>query len=135
MPKSTYVLSFPSLLVGESITYRLVKDFDIEFNILKADVKPNVRGTLVLQLKGKKENVGKGLEYLSSLGIEWKAISKDIAWDKTRCIHCTACTSLCPSDALSLDRKTMKVSFKSEKCIACEMCLKVCSYKAITLDI
>jgi ABC-type methionine transport system ATPase subunit len=42
------VLRFPKRLVDRPIVYRLVKDFDLEFNILKASVTPEQEGLLVL---------------------------------------------------------------------------------------
>jgi Fe-S-cluster-containing dehydrogenase component len=135
MLKRTLVLNFPRSQTKEPITYKLVKDFDLMFNILKARIKPNEQGTLVIQLKGTEENMEKGLNYLKDIGIHWEALSQGIKWDDNVCIHCTACTSLCPTNALYVDRDTMYVHFDHDKCIACEMCLTACSYKAITLDI
>ena len=46
------VLRFPRRLVERPIIYRLVKDYDLEFNILKASVTPEEEGLLILELKG-----------------------------------------------------------------------------------
>jgi ferredoxin len=135
MHKKTVVLNFPRSLTKEPITYKLVKDFDLKFNILKARIKPNEQGTLVIQLKGSDENMQKAFNYLDEIGVQWEALSKGIKWDDSICVHCTACTSLCPTNALYVDRETMYINFDHEKCIVCEMCLTACSYKAITLDI
>jgi ABC-type methionine transport system ATPase subunit len=53
------VLRFPKRLVDRPIIYRLVKDFDLEFNILKASITPEQEGLLVLELKGKQEEYDK----------------------------------------------------------------------------
>ena len=135
MIKRTVVLNFPRSLTKEPITYKLVKDFDIMFNILRARIRPNEQGTLVVQLSGTEENVQKAFKYLDEIGVNWEALSKEIVWDDKKCIHCTACTSICPTKALDVDRETMIVSFDHEKCIACEACLIACAYKAIKLDI
>lgn len=133
MIKKTVVLRFPKSVVKDPITYKLVKDYDLMFNILKAKIKPDEQGVLVIQLKGQEENFEKACKYLQNIGISLESISKDIIWDENKCIHCTACTSLCPTEALSVDRTTWKVSFDHEKCIVCEICLAACSYKAISL--
>lgn len=135
MLKRTVVLNFPKSVVKEPITYKLVKDFDLMFNILRARIKPDEQGTLVIQLKGEEENMKKAYDYLTEIGVIWEALEKGIKWNDQKCVHCTACTSLCPTKALDVDRETMKVFFDHEKCIACEFCLTVCSYKAISLDI
>ena len=47
------VLHFPKRLVDRPLVYRLIKDYNLEFNILKALVTPEEEGLLVLELKGK----------------------------------------------------------------------------------
>ncbi len=56
------VLHFPQRLVDEPIVYKLVKDFDLKFNILKASVTPQEQGLMVMELSGKAENYDKGVE-------------------------------------------------------------------------
>jgi hypothetical protein len=46
------VLHFPHRLVDQPIVYKLVKDFDLQFNILKAYVTPQEEGLMVLELSG-----------------------------------------------------------------------------------
>ena len=62
MTTKRIVLRFPQRLAGKPIVYKLAKDFDLEFNILKADVTPDEEGKLILELHGDKENykAGKG---------------------------------------------------------------------------
>jgi len=55
------VLHFPSRLVDQPIVYRMVKDFDLQFNILKAYVTPREEGLLVLELSGEDKNFDKAL--------------------------------------------------------------------------
>ncbi len=71
------------------------------------------------------------MDYLAELGVETQLLSKDVKWLEGLCTHCTACTSLCPTDALSVERDTMMVSFDTDKCIGCEMCVTVCPYSAM----
>jgi len=44
------VLHFPKRMVDRPIVSRLVKDYDLDFNILKALVTPEEEGLLVLEL-------------------------------------------------------------------------------------
>ena len=46
------VLHFPRRLVEQPIICRLARDFNLEFNILKASVTPKEEGLLVLELSG-----------------------------------------------------------------------------------
>ncbi|MBU2257859.1 MAG: NIL domain-containing protein, partial [Candidatus Omnitrophica bacterium] len=62
------VLHFPQRLVDKPIVYKLIRDFNLEFNILKAYVTPQEEGLMVLELKGKDEDYQKGIKYLESSG-------------------------------------------------------------------
>jgi len=125
------VLKFPQNLVDEPIVCGLVKGYDLEFNILKAHVTPKEEGRMVLEIRGKRDSFDKGIKYLKGVGVGVQPLSLDIIRDDVRCIHCGACTAVCPSGALALDRKTWMVNFRNEKCIACELCIKACPVRVM----
>lgn len=133
MAKKRLVLTFPPKLVEQPITYQLVKDYGLKINILRASVAPNEEGRLVVEIDGERKDLNKGIDYLSSLGVEIQPLAQDINWHEERCTHCTVCIPVCPTEALSLNRNTMKVSFDNDKCIVCELCIPVCPYKAIEI--
>jgi Fe-S-cluster-containing dehydrogenase component len=139
MIKKTFVLSFPEAVVQQPVAYHLIKDYNWIINILRARVNPSENleeeGMLVIEAQGQSGNIDEGLQYLSRIGVRYEPLAQDVVWNEERCIHCTACTSLCPTGALSVGRPEMLVSFDKEKCIACEACLKVCSYKALAISI
>jgi L-aspartate semialdehyde sulfurtransferase ferredoxin len=139
MLKKTFVLSFPEAVVQQPIAYHLVKDYHWIINILRARVNPNENleeeGMLVLEVQGQPTNIDEGLLYLSRIGVRYEPLAQDVVWNEDRCTHCTACTSLCPTGALSVSRPAMRVAFDKELCIACETCLRACSYKAVTISI
>lgn len=120
------VLKFPRHLVEQPIIYKLSRDYNLIFNILRARVTPKEEGELVLELRGKKKDYTEGLRYIEGLGVKIQPLSKDIIMEDTRCIQCGVCTAMCPTSALYVERNTMKVAFNSSKCIACEMCIEAC---------
>ena len=134
MQKKRIVLTFPPDLLSEPITYHLVKDYDLMINILSARVTPREEGKLVMELSGKKKLIDEGLQYLANLGVNIQPLAKDIKWYAEKCTHCTACVTLCPSGALSLDRDEMLMDFVKDKCIACELCIPACPYHAIEIQ-
>jgi len=134
MTTTKIVLRFPPELTDQPVTYRLIKEYDLMVNILRGRITPKEEGMLVLELTGPKKQLDQGMTFLAELGVETKRVSKDVKWLKDRCTHCTACTSLCPTDALTVDRETMLVDFDKTKCIACEMCVTVCPYKAMEVQ-
>jgi len=129
------VLTFPHKLVDKPIVQNLVKEFGLGFNILQAKITPKEEGLLVLELSGPKENYAKGIKYLTEMGVNIQPLSKDVTRDDSRCTHCGACVTICPTGALSMDRATMKVIFDSEKCIACELCVKACPPHAMVVKL
>jgi len=133
MQKKRVVLSFPPQLIDQAITYRLIKDFDLMINIMRARITPKEQGRLVVEITGKKPALDAGINYLKEVGVEIQPLAQDVRWHEERCVHCTACVSVCPPKALELDRAKMEVSFKKDKCIACELCLPVCPYQAMEI--
>ena len=131
--KSTrIVLTFPKDKVDKPIVYKLIKEFDLSFNILKASITPEEEGLMVLELKGESKDVEKGVEYLKKQGVKFQPLSKDVIVNWDRCTQCGACVAQCPTGALFIaDRKTMKVDFDPAKCIACELCIKPCPTRCI----
>jgi len=125
------VLHFPKRLVDRPIVARLIKDYDLEFNILKALVTPEEEGLLVLELSGEQEAYDKGIRYLAETGVKIQSLSQDVLRNEERCTHCGACITMCPSGAFELDPVTRRVNFYNEKCVACGLCIKACPPRAM----
>jgi len=133
MVSKRIVLTFPHNMVDKPIVYKLVKEYDLVFNILQAKITPREEGLLVLELTGKKEQYAEGIKYLKELGVRIQPLSQDVTRDDARCTHCGACVTICPTNALSIEKKTMKVLFDAGKCIACELCVKACPPRAMVV--
>lgn len=131
MTSKRIVLHFPHRLVNQPIIYKLVKEHDLQFNILKAFVTPQEEGLMVLELSGKKENLDKGVEYLCSCGVRIQPLSQDVVRNEEKCTDCGVCVPICPTEALVVDPKTREVIFYNKKCIACELCVKICPPRAM----
>ena len=127
------VLHFPPTITEQPVVYRLAKDFDLSFNILRASVSPGEEGLLVMELSGDEESYDKGIQYLTSVGVEIQSLSQDVVRDEVRCTHCGACVNLCPTGAFSLEPETRKVLFDHNKCVVCGLCVKACPPRAMKL--
>jgi len=125
------VLRFPKRMVDRPIIYRLVKDFDLEFNILKASITPEQEGLMVLELKGNQAEYDKGIEFLLKGGVKIQSLGQDVTRNEVRCTHCGACVTVCPTGAFRLEPKTMLVTFDNSKCIACGLCIPACPPRAM----
>jgi ferredoxin len=129
------ILHFPSYLVDKPIIHKLSKDYNLEFNILKALVNPKEEGLMVLELKGEKKEFDRAIEYLKKERVKVQNLTKGVNLDKAKCVHCGLCVGVCPVGALETDKRTMEVVFHEDKCIACEMCVTVCPYKAMEVKL
>jgi len=127
------VLRFPRRLVDRPIVYRLIKDFDLEFNILKASVTPEEEGLMVLELKGEQKNYDRGIGYLADTGVRIQSLSQTVTRNEERCTQCGACVTICPTEAFVLDPATRRVAFDDAKCLACGLCIKTCPPRAMEL--
>lgn len=125
------VLHFPRILVDQPIVYRLVKDYNLEFNILKASVTPKEEGLLVLELSGEQRDYERGMQYLAGIGVGIQPLSQNVIRNEARCTHCGACITICPTGAFTLELPSRRVNFQAEKCIACGLCIKPCPPRAM----
>jgi ferredoxin len=133
MVKQRVVLTFPKETIEQPITYHLIKDYNLIINILSAKIKPNEEGRLIIEIKGEDEDFERAMKHLEELNVSVQSLTHDVYWDRDRCVDCTVCVPLCPSNAFDVDRDKMEVSFDSEKCMACGLCVKACPYQAMKI--
>lgn len=131
MTSKRIVLHFPHRLVDQPIVYKLVKDYNLSFNILKASVTPQEEGLMILELSGEDADFQKGMKYLESTGLKVQPLSEDIVRNIAKCTDCGLCVPICPANAFVIDPDTRKVIFEEDKCIACELCIKICPAHAM----
>ncbi|MFA5113776.1 MAG: NIL domain-containing protein [Candidatus Margulisiibacteriota bacterium] len=126
------VLNFPKEKIDKPIVYKLIKEFDLSFNIMKASITPDQEGHMVLELIGGAPDIEQGIKFLKEQGVKVAPLSKDIRVNWDECVQCGACVAICPTGALYVkDRQTMEVGFDPDKCIACELCIRPCPPRAI----
>ncbi len=135
MTTKRIVLKFPKTIVDQPIIYKLIKEYDLIFNIIRAEVSPEKQGLLVIELSGTSENYKKGIKYLEHLGVRIQSLSKDIVRDEKKCTDCTVCVGVCPTKALDVpNRKTMEIEFDKNKCILCDACIEACPFHALSVE-
>ena len=135
MNNRVYILKFPKEVIDQPIISNLVRNYDLQFNILKATILLQQEGVMVLEFIGHKANVKKGLAYLKEMGVKVQSMAGNIRRDDEKCYQCGACTGVCPTGALSLHRPDMAVLFDEDKCTACGLCVSVCPARAMAVSL
>lgn len=128
------VLSFPVDATDRSLTYDLVKLYDIRINILKAEIQAGKSGNLLVELEADDDKMEEGINYLIRCGVSVSPVSSKVSRDESRCINCGNCASACFSHALTIGAPNWTLQFNPEKCIACKLCLKSCPLKLFRIE-
>jgi ferredoxin len=115
------------------IVCNLTKQFDLTFNILNATILPRKEGVMVLELSGEKKQFREGVNYLKAQGVKVQNAEQEIKRENTKCTHCGACTAVCPTNALFIQRPEMIVDFDQRKCSLCELCIPACPSRAMAV--
>ena len=129
MAPKKVVLRFSADIADQPMIYKLVKDYDLVINILKANVNPQKEGTMVMDIAG--EQIEAGVNYLRSVGVGVQSLTEEIIQDEGKCTSCGSCTAICPSGALYIERPDMSVRFDSDRCVVCHLCLMACPVRAM----
>lgn len=120
-------------MVHKPIVCGLVKQYDLTFNILNATVLPRKEGILVLELSGSRKNFKEGVNYLEDQGVNVQTAEQEVKRIQKKCTHCGACTAVCPTGALWIQRPEMNVRFDQKKCSVCELCVPACPTRAMVV--
>ncbi len=125
MADKKYVLTFSQQQASSPVTFRLVKECDIDLNILRAEIDEQ-GGKLIVSMSGSMVEIRKALSYLEKYGVQVNELDSFVVRDQTRCTDCSMCISICPVKAYYLDKSTWSVVFEQEKCVACGLCVDAC---------
>ena len=125
------LLIFTKDVMYNPVIFRTIKRYDIMFNILEAKILPKQEGRLILQLEGVQDQLDRAVAYMESEGVKVEVLTDRVKRDEERCVHCGACTAVCKTGALYLDRSSMQVLFNPELCVVCGQCQLACPVKAV----
>ncbi|MGI2335452.1 MAG: NIL domain-containing protein [Dehalogenimonas sp.] len=126
------VLRFPRHLVNRPVVYHLIKDYNLELNILKASISSE-EGHMVLELRGTRSDFDRGIDYLTRTGLIIDTLCREITRNEERCTDCGACVTVCPASSFSVDSTTREVVYDEEKCIVCGLCILSCPSRSMEL--
>ena len=76
MLKRRVMLDYPKELLSEPIIYTISQQFNLVANILRAEVTEN-RGWIILELKGRGDDIEAGITWAISKGMRVEPISEE----------------------------------------------------------
>ena len=77
MAKRKAKFTFPTDLVTQPVIFDLGHHFQVVTNIRRADVREDV-GWVILELEGEEEEIERGLDWVTSMGVRVDPVSGDV---------------------------------------------------------
>ena len=77
MAKRRAKFTFPTDLITEPVIFDLGHRFQVVTNIRRADVREDV-GWVILELEGEEEEIERGLDWVTSMGVRIDPVSGDV---------------------------------------------------------
>jgi ferredoxin len=133
MATTRVVLHFPSTLTDEPIISETIKTYDLDFNILRAEISPQREGVMVIGFTGEEKTLEAAIKNLKKRGVIVESLAQGVVRNENKCTECGACVTICPTGALVIDPASRHIAFDVDKCIACEACVPVCPPRAMEL--
>lgn len=131
--KRRYTLRFSPRMVDKPVVGKLVKSYDLEINILNADVASGRGGKLIVELNGSEESLDESVNYLNEIGVGVSEMVKELTFLQEQCIDCGACTAVCSPRALSLDSEA-KLVYDAALCVVCGLCVQACPLRLFSVS-
>jgi ferredoxin len=122
------LLRFSEPLVEQPITSQIILELKVPINIITAHVNSK-GGEILAEIPD--DALDRTVKAFRAKGVD-VSIPKLIEVDSEECFSCGTCVSLCPVEAISID-KDGSVVFDREKCVGstCSACVDACPTRAI----
>jgi NAD-dependent dihydropyrimidine dehydrogenase PreA subunit len=129
---NTYEITYSTECSGEPVLSKVILETKALVNILKSDIGHD-KGVMVINVIGSAGDARRVLKAFGRYNVRIRKLVEKISLDRDACIDCGACVSLCPVDALSMDKEA-KLQLDEEKCIRCKACVQACPMKALSIE-
>lgn len=126
-----YTLYFNPTITTRPLIYDLIKEYNIEVNILRAEINPGAEGYTLLDMTAEEDQLNAAFTYLKSQGVKLVPSKYQVDIDTDSCVHCGACTAVCFAGALTIAKPDWQLNFNPEKCISCSLCFPACPLQAL----
>lgn len=131
--KKRFALRFSPGLVEQPLVSKLVRAYDVDVNILNADVSSGRGGKLIVELVGKTDAIKQSVAWLDGIGVVVSEIVKELVFHQNSCIGCGSCTAVCSAGALQMDAQ-WKLVYDAARCVVCGLCVNACPMRLFELS-
>jgi NAD-dependent dihydropyrimidine dehydrogenase PreA subunit len=132
--KKKIIITFPPSKVEKPLVHTLIKEYGLWVNIHRAIIEPQKHGKIVVELRGNEDKIDRGIRFIVGEGMNVNELERDVVIDKDKCVDCGICTSICPTNALKLDKETYRLTIDYDECIVCGFCQDTCPVNAILIN-
>jgi heterodisulfide reductase subunit A-like polyferredoxin len=126
-------LHFSRDIVGKPVISRVIGEYKVSVNILRASITPDEAGEMFVIMSGETAALNRAIRFLRKSGVGVAVESRLFSFDEVLCVHCGACVAHCFVDAFTVDAKTARVSWDEKTCVSCGICIPACGYGALSL--
>ncbi len=124
-----FKLKFDSRAVKKPVISMVTLKTSALINIIRAEVGPR-RGELIVEVE---DSLADEVENsFRELGVDVCRLKKKVE-RSDECVHCGACLSICPVEAIVIGERGEIVFL--DNCVLCGNCVGVCPVKALSLPV
>lgn len=123
------LLRFNADIIRRPIIAETVLETGAKMEIERARVEGSV-GEIVVNVP--EDNCREVVNILKGKNVDVTRLDVPITRDYENCIHCGACVSVCPVDAISYE-DDWRVRFSESRCVQCGTCVNACPVRVIKL--
>jgi ferredoxin len=124
------LLRFNSDIIRRPIIAETVLESGVKLEIEKARVEESM-GEIIVNVPD--EGCRTVVDLLKKKKVDVTRLDVPITKDDDKCVHCGACVSVCPVDAISYEYD-WRVKLDEKLCVQCGTCVKTCPVIAIKLS-
>jgi NAD-dependent dihydropyrimidine dehydrogenase PreA subunit len=123
-------ITFPEERVKSPILSEVILKTGILVSIVSTHVDSG-GGEMIIEIMDQYIDTMK--KELTARGAFVTILSALIIRDKTECVECGGCISVCPAEVFAFD-KEWSLTDDTQKCIKCGLCISMCPHQALSFE-
>jgi NAD-dependent dihydropyrimidine dehydrogenase PreA subunit len=130
--KTRILIEYQSDTVRKPILSEAIKTHAVELNILKANINAQMNGRIFAEIDGSSLEITRFMDFMTTHKVFTDIRQSLLDIDFAKCQLCHNCTTICPTNALSVNASFTALSYDPYKCVSCDRCISACPNGAIS---